>query len=278
MILPLNPKALEHIDDINPTLVSALNKDKNGKIYSFPYMWGTTGIGYNARMLHDLGVDTDHISWKLFFDPAVLAKTSECGIGVINDRDEIIGAALIYDGQSLNSADAANLKLAGQTLVTSVPKFKYLHSMQYVDDLNENKICLTVGYSGDILSLTEDNPDIHCAIPDEGTNVWVDTMVIPANSHNAAIAHKFINFLSEAEVAGRNSNYNAYPTPMLSAGKYVDPELLDDPDIYPDNQMLAHLEALSTIDSGSRRIRQRIWVRAICAGRSWCMSPMETDF
>ncbi len=275
---PLDKKSLKHFSDINPVISKALYQGNSGDIYSFPYMWGTTGIGYNAKKLQQMGIDTSKISWSLLFDPKTLEKTSKCGIGILNDRDEILGAALIYKGYSLNSADPENLKVAGQTLVDSMPKVRYRNSGQYKKDLINNDICVAVGYSGDILQSTEDNPDIQYAIPSEGANMWIDTIAIPKNSQNKSLAYKFINFISSPEIAGKNSNYNAYPTPMISGKKFVDQEILDNPVIYPPAEIEATLEQIAPVDRKTKRLKHRLWVKAICSGGRWCTVPSDTVF
>ncbi|WP_020407544.1 ABC transporter substrate-binding protein [Hahella ganghwensis] len=275
---PLDKKSLKNFSDINPVISKALYQNSSGEIYSFPYMWGTTGIGYNAKKLKQMGVDTSNISWSLLFDPKTLEKTSKCGIGILNDRDELIGAALIYKGHSLNSDNPDSLKDAGQTLVDSLPKVRYRNSGQYKEDLIKNEICLAVGYSGDILQSSADNPDIQYAIPTEGANMWIDTMAIPKNSQNKELAYKFINFVSSAEVAGRNSNYNAYPTPMQSGKQFVDQEILDNPAIYPPASVEASLEQIAPVDRRTKRLKHRLWVKAICSGGRWCTVPSDSVF
>jgi putrescine transport system substrate-binding protein len=239
-------------------------------------MWGTTGIGFNAKTLKKHGIDTTDVSWSLIFDKELRGKAAKCGIGVVNERDEIFSAALNYLGHSINTEDKTKLKAAGALIKEAYLDFNYLHSSQYIDDLKNNKICVGIGYSGDILAQTQENPNIEYVIPNQGATVWVDVMAIPTNSPSPQLALKFIDFLMSPEVSAKNSNYAAYPTPMLDAQPLIDSEILSDLTIYPDAATLASLNMISPSNKKVRRIKHRLWVKAICIKGKWCSVPMRS--
>ena len=278
LIKKLDKSQLSHLTNMNDTVMSGLSsRDKNSE-YTVPYLWGTTGIGFNVKQLAALGIKEEDVSWSIIFNDAKRKKIAKCGIGVVNERDEIFSAALSYLGYSINTDNKDHLKEAGRLIKEAYADFTYLHTNQYTDDLKGNKICVGIGYSGDILAQTEENEDIRYVIPNEGATLWVDVMAIPSNSPNPALAYKFINYLMSPEVSAKNSNYAAYPSPMLDAKPYVEPEILADPTIYPNSETLAALEMIAPVERKVRRIKHRLWVQAICSKGKWCAVPMSTYF
>ncbi|MGK0444388.1 MAG: putrescine transport system substrate-binding protein [Bermanella sp.] len=278
LIIPLDKKRFQNFSSLNPVVMSGLELLDNGNVYTIPYMWGTTGIGINAKALKRVGINPDNHSWGLLFDSQYRKKIAKCGIGLVNERDEIFAAALKYLGYSVNTSSKAELQAAGELLKETIADINYLHSTQYTDDLRDNKICLGVGYSGDILTEVDENSDLEYVIPKEGAAMWIDIMAIPKNAPNQDLAYTFIDYMMSAKISARNSNYTAYPTPMLDAQKFVNSDILTDPTIYPDAQTLASLQMMAPKERKVNRIKHRLWVKAICSGGKWCTVPMQSYF
>jgi putrescine transport system substrate-binding protein len=278
LIQKLDKKQFNHFNNLNPVVMKGLKGQDKKNEFSVPYMWGTTGIGYNATALKKRGIEEADISWSLIFDARLRQKVKDCGIGVVNERDEVFAAALTYLGYSINTSNKEELKSAGSLIKEAVADFTYLHTNQYTDDLKDNKICVGVGYSGDILAQTEENENINYVIPNQGATMWVDVMAIPSNSASSKLAHSFIDYLMSPQASAKNSNYAAYPTPMLDAKPLVDPEILTDPTIYPSSDILAVLEMMAPAARKTNRIKHRLWVKAICSKGKWCAVPMRQYF
>lgn len=278
LIIPLDRTRFKNFGALNPVVMEGLELLDNGNAYTIPYMWGTTGIGINTKEMKKIGIDPSNHSWALLFDSEYRKKLAQCGIGLVNERDEIFAAALKYLGYSVNTSSKAELQTAGQLLKETIEDINYLHSTQYTDDLGANKICLGVGYSGDILSEADENENIEYIIPKEGAAMWIDIMAIPKNAPNKDMAYTFIDYMMSAKISARNSNYTAYPTPMMNAQQFVDPEILSDPTIYPNPQTLASLQMMGPKERKVNRIKHRLWVKAICSGGKWCSVPMQSYF
>lgn len=278
LIKKLNKSKLTHHKNMNQVVMQGLSSRDPANEYTVPYLWGTTGIGFNEVMLRKLGIKAEDVSWSLIFDEAKRKKVAKCGIGVVNERDEIFSAALSYLGYSINTDNKQQLDQAGKLIKEAYADFTYLHTNQYTDDLKDNKICIGIGYSGDILAQTEENENIRYVIPNEGATMWVDVMAIPSNAPSQDLAYAFIDYLMSPEVSAMNSNYAAYPSPMLDAKPFVEPEILSDPTIYPDSNTLASLEMIAPVERKVRRIKHRLWVQAICSKGKWCAVPMSTYF
>ena len=256
-----------------------LDQDSEDGLHGIPYMWGTTGLGINRAALRKAGIPEDKLgSWGMMFDPELRKKTASCGIALLNERDELFAGALFYLGYSINTTDQAQIDQAGELLKETLADVKYLHTTQYRPDLHDHKVCLVVGYSGDILAETDGDDDLDYIIPDEGASLWVDVMSVPTNSENPDLAYAFIRFMMKSQIAARNSNYLAYPTAMETALPFVDQEVLDRPVVYPTVDVLNKLEAMKPLDKKINKRMHRLWVKAMCTGRSWCSVPMTSFF
>ena len=148
-------------------------------------MWGTTGIGYDGAKVKAIMPDAPLDSWKLIFDPAVLARFKDCGVSMLDDPTDMVGTALLYLGKDPNSESEADLKAAEDALMKIRPYIRTIHSSQYIDQLANGELCIVVGYSGDVLQARDraeeaGKPlDIGYSIPKEGALMWFDTLAIP---------------------------------------------------------------------------------------------------
>ena len=208
-------------------------------------MYGTTGIGYNTDK-----VDEDEVtSWSVLFDPAIASKYEDCGIAMLDAPSEVMEIALKYVGKDPNTEDENDYKAALSMLQEIRPFIRYFDSSQYIDDLANGEICLAMGWSGDVfIAAYEEIEPVWYSIPSEGTVIWFDMMAIPADAKNVLNAHKFINYILRPEVAADITNYVWYSNPNKAANELVDPEILGDPAIYPDEATLGMLFA-DTADS-----------------------------
>ena len=210
-------------------------------------MYGTTGVGYNVDK-----VDEDEItSWSVLFDPAIAAKYEDCGISMLDAPSEVMEIALKYIGKDPYTEDEKDYETALEMLQKIRPFIRYFDSSQYIDDLANGEICLAMGWSGDVFIAADeaaDGVEAWYSIPSEGTVIWFDMMAIPSDAKNVENAHKFINYIMRPQVAADITNYVWYSNPNQAANELVDPEIFEDPAIYPDEATLSMLFA-DTADS-----------------------------
>ncbi len=278
LIQPLDLTRLPDYGNLRSDLMQEYLQQDSGGVHGIPYMWGTTGLGLNTAALQALGIEEQDYSWALLFNSALRKKVASCGIALLNERDEIFAAALRYLGHSVNTQNEAHIDQAGELIREALADVKYLHTTQYRDDLKAHKVCLVVGYSGDILAETDGDDALSYRIPQQGAAMWIDIMSIPTNSEQPALAYQFIRYMMEARIAAQNSNYLAYPTAMHSAVAYVDKDVLATPVIYPSVDVLRSLEAMKPLERRTNSRMHRLWVKAMCSGRSWCSVPMKSFF
>ena len=274
----IDTRKIAHMGDLRVDIREEFQRQDTGQWHGIPYMWGTTGLGINRRKLEAQQIDPNDIGWSLLFDPDVREKAARCGIVVLNERDELFAAALRFMGESINATSREVLTSAGTLIKDAMADIKYLHSSNYLDALEQGEACVVLGYSGDILSTIAEKPDLEYIIPSAGAAMWIDVMAIPANAPHPELAYQFINFLMQPEVAARNSNYLEYPTAMSSALPMVERSILDNPEVYPSQAVLAKLEAMKPLDKESSRYMQRLWVKAICSSGKYCSAPVDHFF
>lgn len=264
--------------DIRAHIINDYYQQDDGALNAVPYMWGTTGLGVNTRRLAELGLKDKQDSWALLFDPVVRKKAAQCGIGLLNERDELFAAALLYLGYSANTLNHNQLNEAGNLLKDALQDISYLHTAQFRKDLVDGKLCVAVGYSGDLLSGFARAHDLAYFVPREGAAIRMVGMGIPANARQPELAYRFMAFLMRPEIAARNSVALHSPSVMASADGFVSPDILANPAIYPDSNALHQMETLSPRDRKTNRYVHRLWVDALCSGRSWCAVPMSSEF
>jgi len=226
--------------------------------YCVPYQWGTTGIGYNSDVV-------EPSSWADLFDPAMAAEY-EGQITMLNDSRETIGAALKYLGYSLNTTDEAQLEEAKQVLIAVKPYLFSFDSDQFEDLIVADEVVIGHGWSGDYFAAAEEDERIWYIIPEEGGVVWADNLCIPKTSENASTAELFINYVLQPEVAAQITNFTWYGSPVGAANEFIDPEILEEPAIYPDEEVMARLEWIQDIGDATP-LYERIWTEVKSAGQ-----------
>ena len=266
--LKLDKSKLSNYGNLDPQILAAAAKADPGNQYAVPYMWGTTGLGYNrAKIKAALGPAAPVDSWKLLFDPANAAKLKACGISILDSAQDVFPAALVYLGRDPVSRDPADLVAAAQVVEAIRPYVRKFNSSEYINDLANGDICLAFGWSGDVVQAkaraadAKNGVDIAYTIPKEGAMLWIDTMAIPKDAPHPGNALAFINDVLQPQTAADISNAVAYANPNLKATPLVDPKLRNDPGIYPPPSVRARLFFDTLASPDYERARTRIWTR-----------------
>ena len=225
-----------------------------GNVYTAPYQWGTTGIGYN---LEATGEVPD--SWSWLFDPEK-AVQFDGKISLLNDQREVIGAALKYLGHSMNSVDPDELEEAKQTILAIKPYVATFDSDSFGDILVSGEVVIGHGWSGGYFQdiYASDNENLGYVIPKEGGVIWTDNLAIPLTAPNPYTAEVLMNYILDPEIGAMISNFNYYASPNQAAEKFIDEDVLNDPGIYPSEETLAKMEFLEELGEGTL-LWDRIW-------------------
>ncbi|MHB2016318.1 MAG: ABC transporter substrate-binding protein [Candidatus Xenobia bacterium] len=219
-----------------------------GNRYSVPWQWGTTGIGYNSQLVHG-----DCTTWRALFDEKYAHQ-----IDMLDEMRDAIGCTLMmlgYDGNSLNPRELAE---AQAVLIKQRPLVKHYTSDTYIDELASGDAWLCQGWSGDIGQARDDNDAIKYEIPREGSFMWVDCLCVPRRAPHYDVALEFMNFILRPDVGAQLSNAVSYASPNQAAEKFISPELLHDPKVYPPPDVMKRLTF--TADLGDEEDRyHEVW-------------------
>jgi len=266
---PLDMSKLPNYKYLDKDLMSFLAAVDPGNKYGVPYLWGTTGIGYNVEMVKKvLGEDAPVNSWDLVFKPENLKKLAECGVNFLDSADEIYPLIMHYVGIDPNSDKVADYKSdskAAALLKELRPFITQFHSSQYINGLANGDICVAVGWSGDVLMAqdraaeAENGIEIEYVIPEEGTQIWFDMLAIPADAKNVDAAHTFINYLLEPKVIADVSNYVAYANPNPASAEFQDEEVTNNPGVYPSDEVKKRLFPSKLRGQKIDRVMTRMW-------------------
>jgi putrescine transport system substrate-binding protein len=268
----LDKSKLPNLANAWPFVVQHLATYDPGNLYAANYMWGTTGIGYNVKAVQKiLGPAARIDSWDIVFKPENLAKFKDCGVHMLDSADDIFPAALSYLGLDPNSTRQADLEKAADLVSKVRPYVRKFHSSEYLSALATGEICLVVGWSGDVMQArsraaeakgdAKSDVEIGYSIPKEGAQMFFDNLAIPADAQHVAEAYELINYLYRPDVAAKNSDFLSYANGNVASQKLIDPKILNDKDIYPDDATLSKLFVITARDPATQRIINRLWTR-----------------
>jgi putrescine transport system substrate-binding protein len=231
-------------------------------------MWGTTGIGVNVGKVKEiLGDDAPVDSLALIFDPANAEKLAACGIHMLDAPDEVIPATLKFLGEDPDSQDAAVIAKTEAVLMGVRPHIQKFNSSEYINALANGDICVAFGWSGDILQARDraaeanNGVEIEYNAPKEGALMWFDMMAIPVDAPNAEGAHKFLDFIMNAENMAAASNYVYYANGNKASQEFLAEDVIGDPAIYPSEEALQNLYTKSPYDTKLQRTVTRLWTK-----------------
>ncbi len=260
---------LPHYHHLDPAILQRLEPLDPGLKHGVPYMFGTTGLGYDVNKILARMPDAPLDSWDLLFKPENARRFADCGIAILDAPDELQWITMHYLGLDPESPSRETIE-AGMRLIQRIqPYVRYFHSSAYIDDLANGEICLALGWSGDIYQARRDAAegiDIRYVIPKEGTIIWFDILAIPADAPHPRNAHRLIDFLLRPEIAAANSVATLYATPNRDARALLPPAIRDDPMIYPDAGTMARLYPDRPDPPRVVRLRNRAWAN-VKAGR-----------
>lgn len=236
--------------------------------YSINYMWGTTGLGVNVGKVKELlGEDAPIDSLDLIFKPENMEKLAECGVHILDAPAETIPMALKFLGEDPDSHDPDVIAKVEDVYMAVRPYVQKFHNSEYINALANGDICVAVGWSGDVLQArdraaeADNGVEIVYNAPKEGAQMWFDQMAIPADAPNPDGAHKFLNFIMEAENAAAASNYVYYANGNKAAQEYLLEDVIGDPAIYPDEETLNNLFTTTPFAPKVQRVVTRLWTK-----------------
>lgn len=242
----LDPTRLPNLKNLSKMFQDLPYNPKNE--CAVPFLWGTTGIGYNKTKVTD-PVDTWAILWDQKYKDRIL---------MLDDSRECFGAALKWKGHSINTTDPALLQQAQALLIEQKPMVKTYSSSNFDEILLSGDVWIAHGWSGQLAKAADQNKDLAYAIPREGTTIWVDNLAIPASSQHKDVAYTFINFILDPHNAAEITDFSGYASTNEAAKPFIAPHIVNDRARYPDEATLAHCEFIQDLGDTTKLI-DRLW-------------------
>lgn len=236
LLIPIDHSKLPNLKNIDPRFMDLPFDPKNE--YSIPYFWGTVGIVYNTEMLKGKKLK----SWNDLWD-----KDLKNQILLADGAREVMGFSLNSLRYSLNDTNEAHLQEAKAKLDELTPNIKAIVGDEIKMLLANEEAAIGVVWSGDASEIMGENEKLDYVVPEEGSNLWFDNMVIPKTAKNVEGAHKFINFMLDPENAAQNTEYVGYSTPNAEAFKLLPEEISQDERFYPAPELTEKLEVYQNL-------------------------------
>lgn len=257
---PLQKNRLPHLRNIKPVYLDT--EFDRGNVYSVPYAYTLTLLGYNTQKIAELNLPVD--SWAVIFEPRYLEKING-RVTVLDSQRELMSAALKYLGYSANDTDESHWKQARDLILRAKPYWAAFNASSYIKELTVGNIWLVHGYSNDIFQANLDAQKagrpfrIAASLPQEGAVLSLDSMVLHNSGPRTELAHQFIDFMLEGRNSAELTNLIGSGNPNLDAMQYVRPEIAANKAVFPDAAQLQRLEMLHDLDRKQRRVLSRMW-------------------
>ena len=245
LLRALDFSALPHLSNVDPRFLGRGHDP--GNRYSVPYFWGTTGIAYRKSRVGTVD------SWGALWDERFRGR-----ILMLDDARETLGAALKWKGQSVNTTDPASLALAQRALVAQRPLVRAYNSSNFEDVLLSGDVWLAQGWNGQFARAMAQDGDIQYVVPREGSMLFLDSLAVPRGAPHPELAHAFLDYVMEAEVAAEICRTMQYSTPNRAALALLPPAIRDNPAIFPSADVVARTEIIEDIGAATV-LYDRLW-------------------
>jgi spermidine/putrescine-binding protein len=246
LLHPLDRGRLPHWSNLDPRFLHQKFDPGNG--HSLPYLWGTTGIGYDRRKVGEV------TSWGALFEPRNAGR-----ILMLDDEREAFGAALRLDGRSINERDPQALVRAAARLKAQKPLVRTYNSSDFANLLAAGDVDLAQGYDGELAKVAaQSHGRLAYAIPKEGGTLWIDNLAIPRNARHLDAAYAFVDYVLEPAVAAKIVAGVRYASANKAAWPFIPPDIRADPAIYPPPAVLDRCELIEDLGATTTLV-DRLW-------------------
>ncbi len=263
----LDRSLLPNWKNLDPTLLKKLAQIDPGNEHLVTWMWGYVTVGINTQKVKAaLGATPMPANpWDLIFDPTVAAKLKGCGINLLDSASEVLPVAMIYAGKPPYSAKAADYDAAREVLMKARPNITRFSSSGYINDLAVGRLCVVMGYSGDINIARQraiDNQSgqtIQALIPPTGGTLFFDTMAIPKDAEHVKNAHLFINYILRPQVHAALTNKLFFANPNAASKPFVTKAVADNPTVFLSATDIEKMTSPDAVPQDIRRVQTRIF-------------------
>jgi putrescine transport system substrate-binding protein len=262
---PLDRAKLPNWRNLDPGVLATVARSDPGNRYAVPYLHSINGFAYNVDMIRTRMPDAPVDSLDMLFKPEIIRRFADCGVTFLDSPSDVLPLALNYLHLDPNSGSAEDYRAAVQLLLAVRPYVRAFDSVEYLSNLANRESCIAMGWSSDAaftraqLRTTGSRTRIAFTVPREGACISYDAFLIPAAAPNPEAAYRFLNFLLEPKVIAAITNEIRYGNNNRAADRYIEPQILQDPTIYPTPKTAAHLYEQKESNPTTERIRTRAW-------------------
>ncbi len=228
-----------NLDNLDPELWARIDIFEQVRGYYLPYHWGTTGYAWNARLVRERLPDHPMDSADVIFDAEIVAKLADCGVSLLDSTSDLFPMTLAYLGHYPGSYDEASISEITTTLQSVRPHVRYFSNTKMLSDMPNREVCVAMSWSGDYASARARareaglDIDLRYTLPKEGSQIWVDGLYILSDATHKDNAYRFIDFMMRGDIAALNAIETFYANANRASWKFLDPEIINDPAIFP---------------------------------------------
>jgi putrescine transport system substrate-binding protein len=264
---PLDRTRLPNWKNLNPHVLAVEASADPGNRHAVPYLRHVNGFAYNLDLIKARMPDAPLDSLDMIFKPDIIARFADCGVTFMDSAEDVLQLALNYLRIDPNTTRKEDYKRAEALILAVRPYIRAFDSTEYMNGLANKEFCISMSWSGDYAAsrarARAAGLDVNLAftVPKEGANASFDALLIPTGAPHPDAAHKFLNFMLEPQVIAEVTNEIHYANDNLAANPYVDPQILNDPAVYPTAEVEARLYESAEVAPALERIRTRTWTR-----------------
>ena len=252
MLRPVDVGSLPGFAEMDPIVLLRLKPHDPERKYGMPYLWGNVGLAVNVPAVEAaLGKPVPR-SWSLLFDRDTLDKLQSCGVTLLDSSNDVMGTLAHYQGKSLADASSGEVRHALDYLASLWPKYRYADSERYIEDIRSGAVCVSMAWEGDARSASKANPQVKFILPEEGAEIFMDVVAVPATVRNLDGARAFLQYMLRPDVALKIARFTQYHSPNLKAQK----QLKDNGELHEEEA--GHTMNKFTYQMPRRDIQQRI--------------------
>ena len=264
---PLDHAKLTNWGNLDPNILAIAARADPGNRHAVPYLHTTLGFAYNVDMIRTRMPDAPVDSLDMLFNPDVVRRFADCGVTFVDTPSDVLPLALTYLHLNPNSTSERDYEAAIQVILKVRPYLRAFDSNAFESDLMNKELCLAMCWGSNLSMIREKarhaGLDVNLAftVPKEGTNITYDALLIPAGAQHSEAAHMFLNFILEPAVIAKITGDLHEGNNNRAADRHVDPQLLNDPAIYPTQAMQTRLYIQDEANEAVERIRSHAWTR-----------------
>jgi len=264
---PLDRALLPNWDNLDPRILAIEARADPGNRHAMPYLRHVNGFAYNVDMIRARMADAPVDSLDMIFRPGIIRRFADCGVTFLDSAEDVLQLALNYLHLDPNTARPEDYARAEQLLLAVRPYLRAFDSSEYMNGLANGEFCISMSWSGDYATsrarAQAAGVDVHLAftVPKEGANGSFDAWLIPADAPHPLAAHKFLNYILEPRVIAAITNEIHYANDNRAADAYVNPQILNDPTVYPSPAVETRLYTAREAGPALERLRTRTWTR-----------------